>query len=109
MSVDSYTQFNEAGIGVSITNGGYCQLVSIFTICSEIGIICQSGGQCDITNSNSSFGTLGLVSIGVGNSNSKSIYRYTGNVFAEAQQEQGVISVGGLGTYRPYDGLAIYF
>ena len=69
----------------------------------------SSGGQCDITNSNSSFGTLGLVSIGVGNSNSKSIYRYTGNVFAEAQQEQGVISVGGLGTYRPYDGLAIYF
>ena len=109
MSVDSYTQFNEAGVGVSITNGGYCQLVSIFTICSETGIICLSGGQCDITNSNSSFGTFGLVSVGVGDSNSKSIYRYTGNVFAEAQQEQGIISVGGLGTYRPYDGLALYF
>ena len=109
MSVDSYTQFNESGVGVSITNGGYCQLVSIFTICSETGIICLSGGQCDITNSNSSFGTFGLVSVGVGNSNSKSIYRYTGNVVTESQQEQGVISVGGLGTYRPYDGLAIYF
>jgi hypothetical protein len=109
MSVDSYTQFNEAGVGVSITNGAYAQLVSIFTICSETGVFTASGGQCDITNSNSSFGTFGLVSIGVGDSNSKSIYRYTGNVVAEALQEQSIISVGGIGTYRPYDGLALYF
>ena len=109
MSVDSYTQFNEAGVGVSITNGAYAQLVSIFTICTETGVFTASGGQCDITNSNSSFGTFGLVSVGVGDSDTKSIYRYTGNVVAEALQEQGIISVGGIGTYRPYDGLALYF
>jgi hypothetical protein len=109
MSVDSYTQFNQGGIGVSITNGAYSQLVSIFTICNDTAIFTGSGGQCDITNSNSSFGTFGLVSDGVGDAESKSIYRYTGEVAAEAQQEQSIISVGGIGTYRPYDGQAIYF
>jgi hypothetical protein len=38
MSVDSYTQYNQGGIGVSITNGAYSQLVSIFTICDDIAI-----------------------------------------------------------------------
>jgi hypothetical protein len=66
MVVDSYTQYNQGGIGVSITNEGYAQLVSIFTICDEIAIFCGSGSACDLTNSNSSFGTFGLVSDGVG-------------------------------------------
>jgi hypothetical protein len=109
MSVDSYTQFNQGGIGVSITNGAYSQLVSIFTICNDTAIFTASGGQCDLTNSNSSFGTFGLVSDGLGDAESKSIYRYTGEVAAEAQQEQSIISVGGIGTYRPYDGQALYF
>jgi hypothetical protein len=109
MSVDSYTQYNQAGVGVSITNGAYAQLVSIFTICCDTAIFTGSGGQCDITNSNSSFGTLGLVSDGVGDNQTNSIYRLTGEVIAEAQQEQSVVSVGGIGSYRPYDGQAIYF
>jgi hypothetical protein len=109
MSVDSYTQFNQGGIGVSITNGAYSQLVSIFTICCDTAIYTASGGQCDLTNSNSSFGTFGLVSEGVGDAETNSIYRYTGEVIAEAQQEQNIISVGGIGTYRPYDGQALYF
>ena len=69
MVVDSYTQYNQGGIGVSISNEGYAQLVSIFTICSDTAIICQSGAQCDLTNSNSSFGTFGLVADGVGPQN----------------------------------------
>jgi hypothetical protein len=109
MSVDSYTQFNQAGVGVSITNGAYAQLVSIFTICTDTAIFTGSGGQCDLTNSNSSFGNFGLVSDGVGDANSGSIYRLTGEVVSEAQQEQSTIVVGGIGTYRPYDGQAIYF
>ena len=66
MVVDSYTQYNQGGIGVSITNEGYAQLVSLFTICDEIAVFCGSGAACDLTNSNSSFGTFGLVSDGVG-------------------------------------------
>lgn len=66
MVCDSFTQYNEAGIGVSITNGGYAQLVSIFTINCDIAIYCDTGGQCDLTNSNSSFGNFGLVAVGLG-------------------------------------------
>ena len=66
MVCDSYTQYNEAGIGVSITNNGYAQLVSIFTIGCDVGIAVASGGQCDLTNSNSSFGNIGLQADGFG-------------------------------------------
>ena len=66
MVVDSYTQYNQGGIGVSITNEGYAQLVSIFTIANEIAIFAGSGSACDLTNSNSSFGDFGLVADGIG-------------------------------------------
>ena len=66
MVTDSYTQYNANGVGVSITNEGYAQLVSIFTINPDISIFTGSGGMCDLTNSNSSFGNFGLVSDGVG-------------------------------------------
>ena len=69
MNVDSYTQLNQGGIGVSISNEGYAQLVSIFTIYNDKSVICQTGGQCDLTNSNSSFGTLGLIADGIGPTN----------------------------------------
>jgi hypothetical protein len=69
MNVDSYTQLNQGGIGVSISNEGYAQLVSIFTIYNDQSIVCNSGGQCDLTNSNSSFGRLGLVADGIGPTN----------------------------------------
>ena len=45
MVVDSYTQYNQNGIGVSLTNKGYAQLVSIFTINSKIAIFAGTGGQ----------------------------------------------------------------
>ena len=66
MVLDSYTQYNAGGIGVSITNEGYAQLVSLFTICSDTAVFCGSGAACDLTNSNASFGNFGLVSDGIG-------------------------------------------
>jgi hypothetical protein len=66
MVLDSYTQYNQGGIGVSITNEGYAQLVSLFTICDDVAVYCGSGGACDLTNSNSSFGNYGLVADGIG-------------------------------------------
>ena len=109
MSVDSYTQYNQGGIGVSITNGAYSQLVSIFTICDDIAIYTADGGQCDLTNSNASFGRLGLYSKGVGDEKTKSIYHTTGFVADEAEVEQDTVVIAGVGTYRPYDGQALYF
>lgn len=78
MVVDSYTQYNQGGIGVSITNEGYAQLVSIFTICNDTAIFCGGGSACDLTNSNSSFGNFGLVADGVGPK------KYTGIITASA-------------------------
>ena len=78
MVVDSYTQYNQGGIGVSITNEGYAQLVSIFTICNDTAIYCGSGAACDLTNSNSSFGNYGLVADGIGP------HKYTGIITAPA-------------------------
>lgn len=66
MVSDSYTQFNQGGIGIHILNGAYAQLVSIFTICCTDGILCSNGGFCSITNSNNSFGNRGLKADGVG-------------------------------------------
>jgi hypothetical protein len=65
MVCDSYTQTNAGGIGIHMLNRGYTQLVSVFTICCDIAILCENGGFCSITNSNSSFGNYGLVSRGV--------------------------------------------
>jgi len=109
MSVDSYTQYNQGGIGVSITNGGYAQLVSIFTICDDKAIFTSSGGQCDLTNSNSSFGNYGLYSDGVGDERTKSIYRYTGTATTEIAAKTNIVTVSGVGTNRPYDGQVVYF
>jgi hypothetical protein len=74
MVLDAYTQYNQGGIGVSITNFGYAQLVSLFTICCDTAVFCDSGGVCDLNNSNSSFGNYGLVS------NGATPLQYTGTV-----------------------------
>tara|TARA_B100000424_G_scaffold243629_1_gene213349 strand:- start:640 stop:3138 length:2499 start_codon:yes stop_codon:yes gene_type:complete len=66
MVTDSYTQYNSNGIGVSLSNEGYAQIVSMFTINLDVGIAANSGGQCDVTNSNSSFGNFGMRADGVG-------------------------------------------
>jgi len=108
-NVDSYTQYNQGGIGVSVTNGAYAQLVSLFTICDDIAVYTGGGGQCDLTNSNSSFGTKGLVSQGVGDQTSKCIDRYSGSVSATAAQLQDVVVISDIGNNRPYSGQGIYF
>ena len=78
MVLDSYTQYNQGGIGCSITNEGYAQLVSMFTICNDTAVYCGSGGGCDLTNSNSSFGNYALVADGV------SARKYTGIITSAA-------------------------
>jgi hypothetical protein len=78
MVLDSYTQYNQGGIGASITNEGYAQLVSMFTICNDTAVYCGSGAACDLTNSNSSFGNYGLIADGVGPK------KYTGIITSSA-------------------------
>jgi len=80
MVTDSFTQYNQGGIGVSITNSGYAQLVSLFTICDDIAVFCGSGGACDLTNSNASFGNYALVADGV------SPIKYSGIITSAASE-----------------------
>jgi hypothetical protein len=75
--VDAYTQYNQGGIGIHHLNGGNSQLVSVFTICCDIAVLCESGGFCSMTNSNSSFGNYGLKADGV------STVKYTGTLVGE--------------------------
>ena len=101
MNVDSYTQYNQGGIGVTVSNNGYAQLVSIFTICNVSAITAVSGAQCDVNNSNASFGTRGLVASGVGTVNQ------TGAVSKIGVAEDNTITVGSL-TSRPFTGQVFY-
>ena len=87
MVTDAYTQYNANGIGVSVTNRGYAQIVSLFTINTDVGVSVASGGQCDITNSNSSFGNFGLVADG------KSTRQYTGIITTAAAANSDVFEV----------------
>ena len=103
MVMDSYTQFNKNGIGVSITNEGYAQLVSLFTICCDTAVYCGSGGACDLTNSNSSFGNYGLIADGV------SGVKVTGIITSAAEAGETTFIISGVGTQRPYDGQVVYF
>ena len=103
MSVDSYSNSTKQEL-VFLLLTVHAQLVSIFTICDDTSIFTGSGGQCDITNSNSSFGTLGLVSDGVGDATSDSIYRYSGETIGSAAIETDTVTITGVGTIRPYDG-----
>ena len=108
MVCDSFTQYNEAGIGVSITNKGYAQLVSIFTIGCEKAIYVDSGGQCDLTNSNSSFGTFGLVADGT------SAVEFDGTLALKMDAEADQIVVANSqdqsnNNRTPFDGQGAYF
>lgn len=64
MVSDAYTQVNAGGIGIHLTNSAQAQLVSIFTVSCDVGILCENGGQCSLTNSNCSFGNYGLKAVG---------------------------------------------
>lgn len=85
MVVDAYTQFNQGGIGIHMLNRGYTQLVSVFTICCDKAILCENGGFCSITNSNSSFGTYGLYADGV------SVSLYSGTSYGVDQTGSEIV------------------
>ncbi len=108
MVCDSFTQYNESGIGVSITNNGYAQLVSIFTIGCDKAIYCDTGGQCDLTNSNSSFGNYGLYADGVG------AIEFEGRTQLNESAENDIFEIDGVtdssnNKRKPFDGQCLWF
>ena len=108
MVTDSFTQYNQNGVGCSITNEGYAQIVSMFTINSDTAVFTASGGQCDLTNSNSSFGNFGLVADGVGD------IEFTGSTNTAINGESDAVIIDQIkdidNNYRtPFDGKGAYF
>ena len=108
MVCDSFTQYNENGIGVSITNNGYAQLVSIFTINCKIAIYADTGGSCDLTNSNSSFGIYGLYADGVGSLDFVGVTTTATVNSTDTFVLTGVADTIG-NIRRPYNGQAMFF
>jgi len=109
MVCDSFTQYNQNGIGVSVTNKAYAQLVSIFTINCNIGIFAGSGGQCDITNSNSSFGNYGLYADGTSGDEFTGI---TTGATVSAEEDTYVfygVKDSEENVRKPFDGQGVFF
>ena len=97
MVLDAFTQFNAGGTGVHLLNRGYAQLVSLFTVSTTTSVLAETGGQCSLTNSNSSFGERGLVATG----GSPSLYN--GTLHANYVQNDDVIRVNGIVTQDAAD------
>ena len=63
---DAFTQINQGGRGIRVTNNGYAQLVSVFTIFCSVGVQVDNGGIASIVNSNANFGDICLFANGFG-------------------------------------------
>ena len=65
MVADAFTQIAQGGIGFHITNFGYTQIVSCFSVFTRIGFQATKGGYLSISNSVSDFGTFAIIADGV--------------------------------------------
>ena len=83
-----YTIINQGGIGVKITNRGYSQLVNIYTICTDVGVLAELGGFCTLNCSDNSFGNYGLIANGTSSS------LYSGSTFGIDQFGNQVVIAG---------------
>jgi hypothetical protein len=60
MVAAAFTIVSFGGTGYKIINDGYTQLVSVFVIFCEDGVLSESGGYASITNSATNFGRFAL-------------------------------------------------
>lgn len=65
MVADAFTQIAQGGIGFHITNFGYTQIVSCFSVFTRIGFLATKGGYLSISNSVSDFGTFAIIADGL--------------------------------------------
>jgi len=94
MIVGFFTIINRGGRGIYILNSGYSQLVNIYTIACDIGILVESGGFCTLNGSDCSIGNYGLIANGVGS------LQTTGSTIGYSTQ--GLFTVGSLSNGRPW-------
>jgi len=93
---DAYTQLTQGGVGVHVTNNGYAQLVSVFTIFASVGVQVDNGGIASIVNSNANFGDICLLAKGYGTR------KFSGTVFNPPNRSYPFSpGVNGLDQYYP--------
>jgi hypothetical protein len=64
MVADAFTQVVFNSVGFHLKNDSYAQLVSVFEIFEDVGVLCETGGYASVTNSATNFGNEGLKAIG---------------------------------------------
>jgi len=64
MVASAFTIVSFGGTGYKVINDGYTQLVSVFVIFCEDGVLAETGGYCSITNSATNFGLYALRATG---------------------------------------------
>lgn len=100
--IENFTQYNQAGVGASITNGSTAYINDMFTICNDVSTYTDGGGVCYLNSCNASYGNYGLVSSGV------SAGIYTGASSTNYPANSSTFILNNLPT-TPYDGLVSYF
>ena len=101
ITADSYTMYNQGGIGVTVSNDGHAQLNSVYSICNEAAVTCVTGATADVHSSEASFGTYGLIASGVGT------VHQSGILTATVSTDNNIVNVANL-TITPYSGQVLY-
>ena len=96
MVAAAFTIVSFGGTGYKVINDGYTQLVSVFVIFCQDGVLCESGGYASITNSATNFGTFALRGVGF----REECYSFdTGviNVVSQTPTGRTTLTIGGIG------------
>ena len=96
MVAAAFTIVSFGGTGYKVIEDGYTQLVSVFVIFCQDGVVCESGGYASITNSATNFGTYALRGTGF----RRDPYEFdvaTVNVVSQTPTGRTTLTIGGIG------------
>ena len=96
MVAAAFTIVSFGGTGYKVIEDGYTQLVSVFVIFCQDGVLCESGGYASITNSATNFGTFALRGTGF----RRDPYEFdagTINVVSQTPTGRTTMTIGGIG------------
>jgi len=96
MVAAAFTIVSFGGTGYKVIEDGYTQLVSVFVIFCQDGVLCETGGYASITNSATNFGTFALRGTGF----RRECYEFdtgTINVVSQTPTGRTTLTVGGIG------------
>ena len=96
MVAAAFTIVSFGGTGYKVIEDGYTQLVSVFVIFCQDGVLCETGGYASITNSATNFGTFALRGTGF----RRECYEFdqaTVNTVSQTPTGRTTMTIGGIG------------